>query len=599
MKKLSLLSALLSMVLMVQAQKVKYKDIFPDLEARKFNKVEPMLKSFLTNEKNADHPNANYQMGLITEAHFLLQDIVEDTTALFKHGEDALNYYRKSLTLITDKEIKKNDNFYQSFNRRDLRTGDFGIKLSDVHLEIEEKIASVENRIAAVRSFHQAVDEMTTMEAKLLADFNGFVASADSYYDYLLKADLDVISALGDLQADFKAFDDKANETVNYGKTLGAENYYNTIKYLPITDFGKLGAKFPESNTTISTWQFSSWASDTKGILNKEIFVLKNDLSTLDKKLLQATNRLKAGSAVSFQQSIPMQLDKRLKKYDWNPLPGKLLRARINENTIRLLGDTTMNAMLLDSTVVSYQVTMADSIVNAMEALKTLLTVDSKEIAVASIYYPDYLEEGYGSVDGLRTYMEEIQAWIARIQPYWQKNKDFWYMRDNWGVTATDTIPLHQVDTAYQGPYVTKGYLNLPENEVMSWGFKRDSLIGFVARFGADRKLIWEKRFKTDLLYVDVDYGFETDTLSSDADQVAFYLYKELVPTESNINVVNVNLDGELNWSVNTQTSREPEYTTYSHEIQETTIFLYPQEQYPLTNGELGYLIITRDGEVR
>ncbi|MDW3193812.1 MAG: hypothetical protein R8G66_15680 [Cytophagales bacterium] len=598
MKKLSLLILLLVAVGTLSAQKVKYKEIFPDLEARKFNKVEPLLKRFLDDEKNSEHANAHYQMGLITEAHFLLQDIVADTAALYTYGEDALGYYRKSITLITEKELKKNDQYYQAFNRRDLRSGEFGIKMSDVHLAIEEKIATVENRIAAVRSFHQAVGELTRIESVLLKSFNGIVSNSSSYYDFLLKSDLETITVLGDMQAAFKSFDDKANETMKVGKELGAEDYYSNIEYLPVQQFSERTPKFPDSNTIIRTWQFSDWASKSRNLLNQEIFTMKNGLKSLNKQLMQATNALKSGTALAAPESIPPVLNTTLNKYDSQPLPRKLLHAKMKENAIRFLTDTTMNTMLLDSSVIAYQLGMADSIMDAMDAVDELLDLDAMEITRGAEYYPEFLQ-AYGGANGLKNYAAGTRSWIAGMRDYWQANKDFWFMRDNWGVTATDTIPLHVVDNTYEGDFVTKGYLDLPDNEIMTWGFKRDSVIGFVARFGADRSLVWERRFETELLYVDINYAFETDTLSSDSSQVAFYIYKELVAGESNINVVNVELAGELNWSVNAQTSRKPEYTTYSHEIGETTIFLYPQEQYPLTNGELGFLIINRDGEVR
>lgn len=598
MKKLSLLILLLAAVGTLCAQKVKYKEIFPDLEARKFNKVEPLLKRFLADEKNSEHASAHYQMGLITEAHFLLQDIVADTTALYAYGEDALAYYRKSITLITEKELKKNDQYYQAFNRRDLRTGDFGIKLSDVHLAVEEKITTVEDRIASVKSFHQAVGELTRIESKLLESFNEIVSRSSSYYDFLLKADLETITLLGDMQADFKAFDDKANETMKVGKELGAEDYYNSIKYLPIQQFSSQSPKFPDSNTIISTWQFSDWASDTKSLLNQEVFTMKNGLKSLNKELIKATNALKSGTVLTAPEIIPPVLNATLNKYDSNPLPRKLIHAKMKENAIRFLTDTTMNTMLLDSSVIAYQLGMADSIMDAMDAVDKLLDLDAMEMARGAEYYSEFLQ-AYGGANGLEKYAAGTRSWIAGMRDYWQANKDFWFMRDNWGVTATDTIPLHVVDNSYDGDFVTKGYLDLPDNEIMTWGFKRDSLIGFVARFGADRSLVWENRFETELLYVDINYAFETDTLSADSSQVAFYVYKELVAGESNINVVNVEVGGELNWSVNAQASRKPEYTTYSHEIGETTIFLYPQEQYPLTNGESGILIINRDGEVR
>ncbi len=598
MKKFSLFTLLLATVLALQAQKVKYKDIFPDLEARKFNKVEPLLKSFLANEKNAEHPNANYQMGLITEAHFLLQDIVSDTTALFRFGDEALNFYRKSITLITEKELKKHDQYYQGFNRRDLRTGEFGIKLSDVHLEIEKKIESLENRISAVKSFHKNVLELTAIESELLEEFSTLITSANSYNDYLMKADLEAISALGDVQAKFKAFDDKANATLKVGKDLGAEDYYKEIEYLPINDFSTLTAKFQESNSIISTYQFSDWATTTKAKLNSEVFVMKNKLEEFDLSLRKATNLIKSGSRTEYPQRIEGSLERSLVKYDPQGLPRQILKARILENSIRTMSDTSMNSVLLDSSVIAMQLEMADSAIRGIEELKTLLAFDVDEVNKAHMYYEDYITS-VGGMGGLLKYVRENRTWISQQDTTWRNRLDFWDVRNNWGTTETDTIPLHVVDTSYHGTYVTKGYLDLPENEIVSWGFKRDSLIGFIARFGAARELIWESRFETELLYVDVHFPFESDTLSADAEQLAFYIYKDLAAGQSNINVVNVSMDGEINWSANTQSSRKPEYTTYSHEIQETTIFLYPQEQYPLTNGELGYLIINRDGEVR
>ena len=598
MKRLSLLTSMLALVSVLHAQKVKYKDIFPDLEARKFNKVEPQLKAFLANEKNADHANAHYQMGLITEAHFLLQDIVADTSALFTYGDDALAFYRKSIPLITEKELKKNDEYYQSFYRRDLRTGEFGIKMSDVHLDIENKIASIETRMAAVRAFHAAVSDLTGLESELLERFNRMVSGATSYHDYLMRSDLEAISDLGDLQARFKAFDDKANEILKVGETLQVEDYYASIEYQSISTFETLPAVFPENNNKIVTWQFSDWASTAKAALNSEIFVMKNELTQFGKKLTNQTNALKSATPVDFTTSIPIHLDDKLLKYDPDPLPRNLLLARMKENTVRYLTDTTMNTMLLDSSVIIYQVNIADSILTTMTDLKKLLTLNDQKIDRGIAYYRDYTGN-LGGAEGIREYISSTEQWIASITPYWEENFRFWDMRDNWGVTATDTIPLHVVDTSYHGAFVTKGFLDLPENEIMSWGFKRDSLIGFVARFGADRKLVWEDRFETDLLYVDVAEPFITDTLASDAGQVAFYLYRELVSGRSNINIVNVAIEGDVNWSVNTQCSKEPEYTTYSHAIGETTIFMYPQEAYPLTTGELGYFIINRDGEIR
>ena len=154
---LSFLLILLLCVFGAQAQKVKYKTLFPLLEAKNYTEAIPQLKTFLADDKNSDHPNANLQMGMWLESRFLAYDIVDDSTALYATGDSAVTYLSKAKLLITEKELKKNDKFYQAFFRRDLRTGEFGIKISDVHLDIEKKVESVQERLDDVKNMHRNV----------------------------------------------------------------------------------------------------------------------------------------------------------------------------------------------------------------------------------------------------------------------------------------------------------------------------------------------------------------------------------------------------------------------------------------------------------
>ena len=139
----------------VDAQKIKYKDLFPTLNAKNWTEGAPKLKAFLADPKNVDEANANLQMGLMMEDKFLKLDAAKDTVALFSAGDSAIFFLEKAKGLITEKELKKNDEYYQSFFRRDLRTGDFGIKVSDVHLDIEKKIEVLEKRMNDSRDLNK------------------------------------------------------------------------------------------------------------------------------------------------------------------------------------------------------------------------------------------------------------------------------------------------------------------------------------------------------------------------------------------------------------------------------------------------------------
>jgi len=111
----------------VYAQKYKYKDLYPILEAKDYGSGEPGLRKFL--QDNPDHPNANLQMA------FYYDEFLEDC-------ENALIYYKTALGLIDEKEVSKNEKYYLAYSRRDLRTGKYAVKFTDVQFDIEKRIES-------------------------------------------------------------------------------------------------------------------------------------------------------------------------------------------------------------------------------------------------------------------------------------------------------------------------------------------------------------------------------------------------------------------------------------------------------------------------
>ncbi|MCZ6899796.1 MAG: hypothetical protein O7F74_06130, partial [Bacteroidetes bacterium] len=135
------------------SQKIKYKDLFPLLNAKKYEDAEPFLRNYLF--KEPDHANANYQMGLIFQSKINDLDILKEVDQLQVLTDSAVLYFKKSKELINEKEIKKKDEFYQAFNRRDLRSGKFGIKLSDVHFDIENRIEDLEARLINVKDLNR------------------------------------------------------------------------------------------------------------------------------------------------------------------------------------------------------------------------------------------------------------------------------------------------------------------------------------------------------------------------------------------------------------------------------------------------------------
>src|ERR1044071_9834492 len=130
-------ASVLTLVLLASAtvsgQKIKYKDLFVLLDSRQFKDAEPFLRKYL--KDNNDNPNAYLFMGFILQEKCMKADVLKESDLVGIYADSSIYYLDLAKKGITEKEVKRNDEFYQSYSRRDQRTGEFGIKMSDIHLD--------------------------------------------------------------------------------------------------------------------------------------------------------------------------------------------------------------------------------------------------------------------------------------------------------------------------------------------------------------------------------------------------------------------------------------------------------------------------------
>ena len=169
-------------------QKIKYKDLFPLLDAKNYEEGGPKLMQYLSDPKNAEDANAHLQMGLMLEHQYLQFDVIDDSSKIYAKGDSAVFYFETAKTLINEKELKKHDEYYQAFFRRDLRTGEFGIKVSDVHLDIEKKVESVKTRSANVKEINQKIRAVERNYLVAQGGYERLVGKYSEANDLLLSA---------------------------------------------------------------------------------------------------------------------------------------------------------------------------------------------------------------------------------------------------------------------------------------------------------------------------------------------------------------------------------------------------------------------------
>ncbi|WP_420318338.1 hypothetical protein [Ekhidna sp.] len=128
------------------AQKIKYKDLYPILEAKNYDEGIPKLKQYLNDGDHKKEANPNLQMGIWLHSRLMNLENANNTK-ISQVGDSALFFLNKAKGLIDEKELKRNDKYYQEFLRRDLRSGKFLIKVSDVHLNIENMVDEVKEKM--------------------------------------------------------------------------------------------------------------------------------------------------------------------------------------------------------------------------------------------------------------------------------------------------------------------------------------------------------------------------------------------------------------------------------------------------------------------
>ena len=283
MAKVCLIKALLFCFLIssTYGQKIKYKEIWGLLSTKQYESAEPFLKRYL--KDNTDNPNAYLYMGIIFQEKSAKDDVLKQTSRMVANMDSAILFYDKAYKSITEKEVKRNDEYYAAYNRRDLRTGEFGVKLSDIQFDLEKKMEGLRERIDRVKM----VKYYFSLSDTLYKRTNQLYISIQDQYpgvnELYLRSTENTLSSLTALSLRYdsaiKAFDNYKASSANLGKT----GYNQTLMAHEIENFKRDGvslANFYKDDVAI--WNYKKFAEGSKEIITKEIIPMREHLVIYD-----------------------------------------------------------------------------------------------------------------------------------------------------------------------------------------------------------------------------------------------------------------------------------------------------------------------------
>ena len=426
-------------------QKVKYKDIFALLSTKQFEQAEPFLKRYL--KENDDNPNSFLYMAIIFQEKSGKIDVLKQTSLAISSMDSAIFFYDKANKSIDDREVRRNKEYYQAYSRRDLRTGEFGVKLSDIQFDIQKKIEGLRERIDKVKMLKYYFMLSDTLYRKSHALFLEIRKTAPSERQLYLRADENTIKNLHILASRFdsctSSFETYKASSANVGNT----GYNQVMELSDIIDYEKDGLEMTSFyKDELKVWDYKKFADKSRTIVEKEIFPMRQHLINYDIEINKLRDKLNTDS-VSVRSDLTKLIDKllydQLKKFDPEPLPMEVFSLKISDLEYRsaLLESKVFN----DSADVHLMLSLIETELGYLKKLDSIASKLSKEdLDRKAADYSYFITNTYSNLLVLKSYVKALKEYADREKRKKEAALSFRLKAIEWIVDGADSIPLNK-----------------------------------------------------------------------------------------------------------------------------------------------------------
>ena len=549
----------LSFVSSVSAQKVKYKDLFILLNAENFKDADPFLRKFIVD--NPDHPNANYQMGKMLQTYMMEADLIKDSLMINEFADSALLYLNKSLEVCTEKYVEKkhDDDYYAGHRRRNLRTGKFEVKLSDVQLEMEGRKEAIEKfkeddsklitHFRAAGYFNESVFEL----------YSSLVDSAENINILYFTAGADELQILREIPKNYDSIIYHYNTYRVLKKDMSRNSPVQKFEEKPVSEYPIKGSnKVDFTAETVEVWNLKAWSKQAHDKIGKEIFPLKSRLIAYDKELDEVHDRIVRDSLDGRSEIFALatkNVGRDLRDYDPSSLPAAIFNFRIAEINYH----STTNVWHLDvhDTVnIDVKYSVLDDIGKQLSGVTKLagILVEANN-AQERLLFRDFINDRYTDENGLYNFIQEqvsfvnndsiqLDDWISETNKL--DTRTMWY---------TDSIPLFaggQIQNLDSITYSTFSIDSLDDRRIgfYSWQAANDSL---ALAFGiAPSSRILDSLYTVDLGLLIEDQTLITSTYLSDSlndDSLVWVIPKKKLDDNVSLKIFTTSVSSGLGWS--------------------------------------------------
>lgn len=424
-------------------QKVKYKDLFVLLNAKQYDQAMPFLKKYL--QDNTDNPNAHLFMGIILQERSDEIDVLRRLDSLTTTIDSAVHYLDLAYKGIDDRELRKNDEYYQAYNRRDLRTGKFGVTLSDVHLDIEKRIEGLKEKKQRAILLNKQLQTAEASYAKAIFLYKDLQLSYSDLTSLYLRSDEKTMVDLKRLITVFDSCVTAFNAYKSTSQLYGKTGYNQILNQVPIKSFEKEGqgeADFKQDDVKI--WDYKTWANNVLSDIQKEIDPLRKSLVAYDIEINKLRDQLRKDSTSIANELNDLQgkgPGALLRKFDNDPMPMDLFGMKIAE--LQYASALVENRPHRDSVNVNLQLKMIEKEMGALKKFDSLTQkLLQRDLVEDTKDYQHFVESSYGTTDVLSSLIRGSSQFAKREREVKEAQLAKWREATRWVFVENDSIPL-------------------------------------------------------------------------------------------------------------------------------------------------------------
>lgn len=549
-------------------QKVKYKDLLVLLNAKQYDQAEPFLKKYLA--ENDDNPSAYLFMGIIYQEKSAKDDVLKEANLLISHIDSAILFYDKSYPKITEKDVKRNDGNYVMYTRRDLRTGEFGIKLSDIQLDIETRVKALKEKKERIKSLNKNYKLAETQYHRANSLYKTLQSRFTTHKELYLRANDSLIINLDQLVS---VFDSSQVTFKNYKTTsqvLGKTGYNQLVDLQEIKDLKKDGSTLSDfMMDDIKLWNYSDWSKKSINTIREDVYPMRKDLLAFDSHINKIRDQLKKDPVpVSTAELKSDKVFEELKKWDSDPMPASLFRVKIAD--LEYSSDVAAESKLNDMDNISKKIALIKEqqiLLHSLDSFANALV--NRDWDKDATNYRDFITSAYGTTAVLINLGKSTKEFARR--EIVRKKKE---LEDNirllkWVFSDSDSIPLFK-----DVPDGSK-YKPLVIAETHTVGIKQENanLTGYFYTVTPSRTADLKVNFPVDTVSITQrDLPLIKGLSLASTDQLYFVLFysETLIDGKFPISLARISRLAGLEWSSFIKTDFTPmelKYTTTSGEI--------------------------------